>query len=319
MRSPLVSILIPCYNAEQWIEETINSALKQTYENKEVIVIDDGSTDGSWDIIRKFENNIYSFQTENRGGGVTRNHLLGISKGEWVQYLDADDYLNPNKIADQISFTEQYPGADILYSSFTLESRWNNEVIMKYMPVPEQRDPWILLVKWNLPQIGAVLFRREALIDIGGWKEDQPCCQEFELYIRLLKAGKHFRYTDCSGAVYRKWSKDSVCEKDRMETYRQRLQVIDGAESYLSDTNEISETRQNEINQARFDCARIIWNFDPVWACTVIEKIHNSQAAFVPHRSSTPKIYRLIYKLLGFSAAENIAKLKRNLYSSRRV
>ena len=76
---PLISILIPCHNAEQWIKESINSALEQTYENKEIIVIDDGSTDNSWKIISSFGSQIHAEKTSNKGAGSTRNYLLRLS------------------------------------------------------------------------------------------------------------------------------------------------------------------------------------------------------------------------------------------------
>ena len=86
-----VSILIPCYNAEKWIAQCIESALNQTYANKEVIVVDDGSTDGSLDIIKNFGDKIRWETSPNRGGNAARNRLLELSSGEWLQSLDADD------------------------------------------------------------------------------------------------------------------------------------------------------------------------------------------------------------------------------------
>ena len=94
---PLVSILIPCYNAERWVGQAIESALAQTWPNKEVIVVDDGSTDGSLEVIKSFGDRIKWETGPNRGGNVARNRLLELSHGEWIQYLDADDYLLPAK------------------------------------------------------------------------------------------------------------------------------------------------------------------------------------------------------------------------------
>src|SRR5262245_42280315 len=95
----LVSILIPCYNAERWIAQAIESALAQTGVEKEVIVVDDGSTDRSLDVIRQFDGHIRWETGPNRGGGASRNRLLELARGNWLQYLDADDYLLPDKIA----------------------------------------------------------------------------------------------------------------------------------------------------------------------------------------------------------------------------
>ena len=90
---PLVSILIPCYNSERWIGYAIESALGQTWPNKQLIVLDDGSTDDSLNVIRRYESHLRWETGQNRGGGYARNRLLEMASGEWVQYLDADDYL----------------------------------------------------------------------------------------------------------------------------------------------------------------------------------------------------------------------------------
>ena len=100
--APLVSILIPCYNAERWVGTAIRSALAQTYPRTEVVAIDDGSTDGSRAVLRQFEPAIAWEAQPNRGGNVTRNRLLVLSSGMWIQYLDADDCLLPDKVAEQL-------------------------------------------------------------------------------------------------------------------------------------------------------------------------------------------------------------------------
>ena len=86
--TPFVSILIPCFNAERWIAQAIESALAQTWPHKEVIVVDDGSTDGSLEVIRRFDGRVRWESGPNRGGNVARNRLLELSNGEWLQYLE---------------------------------------------------------------------------------------------------------------------------------------------------------------------------------------------------------------------------------------
>jgi glycosyltransferase involved in cell wall biosynthesis len=98
----LVSILIPCYNAERWVGEAIESALAQTWPEKEVLVIDDGSTDRSLEVIQRYRGRIRWETGPNRGSNTARNRLLELSAGEWLQYLDADDYLRPNKVQVQL-------------------------------------------------------------------------------------------------------------------------------------------------------------------------------------------------------------------------
>ncbi len=327
---PKISILIPCYNAEQWIAQAIGSALNQTYLNKEVIVVDDGSTDGSLEIIKNFGDSIRWETGANRGGNIARNRLLELSTGEWLQYLDADDYLLKDKIAKQVQYLTQFPQTDILYSPSILESHEPDKssqtpsILESHepdkssqtvLPIPEPHDPWILLARWYLPQTGSPLWRKQAILDVGGWKPDQPCCQEHELYLRLLMAEKRFDYCCETGSVYRQWSETTLCKKDRSQTYLRRLAITDQLEEYLETIDELTTPRQQAINQARFECARIIWLSNPTWADKLINQIKHREPKFIPTGHIAPRNYRLIYQLFGFSIAENIAIWKRKLHN----
>ncbi len=103
----LVTIGIPCYNAAQWIAASVQSALDQTWPQCEVIVVDDGSTDGTVEVLRKFGDAIRIEQAPHGGANRARNLILKAARGEWLQYLDADDYLRMEKIARQ--FAEAAP------------------------------------------------------------------------------------------------------------------------------------------------------------------------------------------------------------------
>lgn len=105
----LVSIIIPCYNAERWVAEAIQSCLDQTYSPIEIIVIDDGSTDKSLEVIKSFGHKIRWETGPNQGGNVARNRGLELAKAEWLQYLDADDYLLPDKIAGTNGISGRVP------------------------------------------------------------------------------------------------------------------------------------------------------------------------------------------------------------------
>lgn len=100
----LVSVLIPAYNAERWIADTISSALNQTWSRKEVIVLDDGSADGTFEVARAFESpSVKVCRQENAGACRTRNNLFAMAQGDYIQWLDADDLLHPEKISRQLA------------------------------------------------------------------------------------------------------------------------------------------------------------------------------------------------------------------------
>src|SRR5438445_1161515 len=243
----LVSILIPCYNAQQWVAHAIESALAQTWADKEVIVVDDGSTDGSLDAIRKFDGKIQWETGPNRGGNVARNRLLELAQGEWLQYLDADDYLLPEKIANQMEFLQSQPKVDVVFSPVMLEYSTENGIRHELSHIPEPHDPWVLLARWYLRQTGASLWRKRSLTDVGGWKPDQPCCQEHELFLRLLIAGKRFAYSHRPGAIYRQWSSETLCKRDPQRTLVNRLQIVDRLAAHLKATGALTRDRAAAI------------------------------------------------------------------------
>jgi glycosyltransferase involved in cell wall biosynthesis len=311
----LVSILIPCFNAERWVARAIESALEQTWSDKEVIVVDDGSQDGSLNVIKSFGNRIRWETRRNCGGNAARNRLLELAKGEWLQYLDADDYLLPLKIERQMGFLRDHATCDVVYSPVLLVNWSEGGVSEEVTSIPEPRDPWILLARWRLPQTGGPLWKREVLINVNGWKPDQPCCQEHELYLRLLQTGAQFCYFGECYAAYRLSHGDTVSSRNRTEVYRQRLEIKERMEQFLRTRGELTSSRLQALNQARFEIARMIWLEDPALATRIIDTIKQRQPRFVPGPPAARRSYRCIYQALGFDVAERIAACKRRLVS----
>lgn len=317
---PLVSILIPCYNAERWIGQCIESALSQSWGEKEVVVVDDGSPDGSLDIIRGFGDRIRWETGPNRGGNVARNRLLELSRGEWLQYLDADDYLLPEKVEQQMRFLEDRPEVEVAFSRYiqeTQEAGGGATRAVGLMPEPRD-DPWSLLVRWDLPQTGACLWRKSAVLRGGGWKPDQPCCQEHELYLRMLQSGARFAYCDAVGAVYRQWSGGSVCTKNPREVHRWRLEIVAAAERHLRTSGLLTSQRLWAINQSRLEVARLVWRYDPDRAVEIDGIIRQSLPGFHPGgpgaRTRATLGYEVGYRMLGFRGIETLAgKLRRKV------
>ena len=118
MRKPLVSILIPAYNVQDWIAETLRRQLRQTWEQKEIVVVDDGSTDQTLAIARQFESDSVRVVTQkNSGAAAARNTAFSLCRGDYIQWLDADDLLDPDKIARQMAEFEQVRSKRTLLSS----------------------------------------------------------------------------------------------------------------------------------------------------------------------------------------------------------
>jgi len=309
----LVSILIPCCNAERWIGEAIASALAQTWPAEEVIVLDDGSTDRSLEIIKSFGDRIRFESGLNLGANAARNRLLELAHGEWLQYLDADDYLLPEKVAQQMKFLVARPEIDIVFGPVIMEHRNEAKTRRELLPIPEPHDLWILLARWFLPQTGALLWRKQAIVDVGGWKPNQPCCQEHELYLRLLMADKRFAYQEANGAIYRQWGEHTVSKREKPEVHRQRLEIEQRLEDFLRERSELTAARLQAINQARFEMARSAWQYDPTFATEIMATVCRLKPDFAPGGKAAPLRYQLVYRLFGFRGAERFADMLRNL------
>lgn len=207
MADPLVTIIIPCYNAEQWIAETIQSALNQTYSNCETIVIDDGSTDGSREVIAAFRDKIYWESGPNRGGCAARNRGLELAKGEWIQFLDADDVLDRDKIAFQMEAALQNGPDCVISGSWR---RFRHEVNEQSFPLesiamPERPAEW-LIQKYSgggMMAAHAWLTSLDLIRRTGGWDETLTRDQDGEFFDEVVAHAKRIVHCPRSIAYYR--------------------------------------------------------------------------------------------------------------------
>ena len=306
-----VTIGIPCYNAAQWIAQAIQSALDQRDVDTEVIVVDDGSSDDSAAIARNFGERVKVIAGGHQGANHARNLVLQNATGEWLQYLDADDCLEPAKVITQLREADDGRDADVLYSPVWIET-WtadsSSRVTSESSPDADIFTQWI---RWQIPQTGGCLWRREALVRVGGWKEGQPCCQEHELYLRALMAGLRFVFAPTPGAVYRIWSEETLCRKDPLLVIRVRTALMDALLAHLAEKNLFTETHRREIGRACFEMARTFAQHDLAGAAAY----HRERKAAGLIRlagPAAPLSYRILYSLLGFTTAEKIARWLRD-------
>lgn len=184
--SPTVSVVIPCYNAEQWIGDCVRSVLAQTWRDFEVVIVDDGSTDGSRDEIASFGDQVRYEYGPNRGGAAARNRGLALARGRWVQFLDADDLLVPDCIERKLRMAGEVdesivPCCAIEFLAY--ESR-NGEDAGPACWRHAESDLDSILASGG-PQTAAPLHRREHLVAIGGFRESLRQAQDFDLNLRL--------------------------------------------------------------------------------------------------------------------------------------
>ena len=206
---PLVSILIPAYNAEQWIADTIKSALGQTWPRKEIIVVDDGSTDQTVSVARQFDSAKVAVVTqENQGAPAARNKAFKLSQGDYIQWLDADDLLSPDKIAKQMDVAEQCEDQRILVSSGWGYFRYRPSKA-KFLPTPLWCDlspiEWVLR-KWegnHHMQTATWLTGRELTEAAGPWDLRLMVNDDGEYFCRVLLASRGVRFVPDAKVFYR--------------------------------------------------------------------------------------------------------------------
>lgn len=311
-----VTIAIPCYNAERWVGQAIESALAQRGIEPEVIVVDDGSSDTSREIAAAFGSKIRCLHGDRRGANHARNLALQHATGEWVQFLDADDYIEADKIRVQLEEGGGGENADVLYSPVWIET-WSERMVVREQsrtsPDTDLDTQWI---RWHIPQTGGALWRRAKLAEIGGWKLDQPCCQEHELYLRARRAGLRFRYTPTPGAVYRIWSEETLCRKDPVQVTQVRTALMDEMWRWLRETRRATEQHRREIGRACFEMARTWARFD-LAAATRYHAERKQRNLFYLAGPAAPTSYRVAYALTGFELAERIAAFARTPPAAR--
>ncbi len=308
--TPLVTIGIPCFNNGQWLRQAIESALAQTWPAIEVIVVDDGSTDDSREVARTFGDRIRTFTTGHCGAPHARNQALAQARGEWVQFLDADDYLEPEKIAQQFAETGGGENADVIYSPVLIETVTGSSAIRVLSGTDPSRDIHSQWIAWQIPQTGGALWRKSALDALGGWKPDQPCCQEHELYLRALQARLRFVFAPTPHAVYRIWSEQTLCRRDPRLVIRERTKLIDSLHAWLSENGKWTETHRRTAGQACFEMARTIAKYDLAEAAAY-HRERCARGLLHLDGPAAPTSYRLAHRVLGFTAAEKIAAARR--------
>jgi glycosyltransferase involved in cell wall biosynthesis len=210
MKNPLVSILVPAYNADRWIAETLQSALSQTWERKEIIVLNDGSRDRTRAIAEHFASaQLKVVSTDNQGSAAARNHALELSQGDYIQWLDADDLLAPDKIERQLAALRGEHDPQILlsgpwgffnyrtrYTSFVANSLWNDLTPIEWLLRKMGENLHMQTATW--------LTSRELTEAAGPWDTRLQSDDDGEYFCRVLLASNGTRFVPEAKVFYRR-------------------------------------------------------------------------------------------------------------------
>lgn len=204
---PKVSVLIPCFNAQPYIAATLESALAQTWSKSEIIVVDDGSTDGSTEQIERFgERGVVLLRQENAGAAAARNRALAAGTGDFVLFLDAGDLINPEHISSLVAVIADAPRC-VAMSQW---DRFHGSPTEASFPLrPGYRDAsgvdW-LVQEWAdarpMMQSGMFLIPRALLSELGTWHERLSLIDDFEFFARIIVGSDGVRFAPAAHLYY---------------------------------------------------------------------------------------------------------------------
>ena len=190
-RRPLVSIVIPTFNAGKFLGEAIDSVLSQSYFPLEVIVVDDGSTDDTPALLRAYSERIIGVRQENKGVAAARNRGLSLATGSYVCFLDADDWLHPECIEEKVGLLEAHSNLLLAFSFVEVTDAQLNPT-GAILRGTDQQNAIGPLLEWIPPAIPCpsnVVIRSSAMRDVGGFDEEMSTSADFDLWLRLSQRG----------------------------------------------------------------------------------------------------------------------------------
>lgn len=315
--SKLVSILMPVYNAEKWINESIQSVLNQTYSNWELIIVDDGSVDNSFEIAKIYkekDTRVIIYKQDNFGACAARNKAFELSKGDYIQYLDADDLLSENKIEKQIQTVQAFDYKDAIVTC-TWE-KFHKKIVDTSSPIrfidKSYKEPINWLVdSWARGEHGVVmmwLIPRHLIEKAGKWNEELKVNQDGEFFCRVLIETSQILYVESARVYYRVDNPDSVSQLKISE---------DKAQSHLNSFILYEQHLTNYLNLKKvklsliYNYLKYLYIYDrhiPSLSSVAWQRIRN--LGFSNVNKLAAKKYHFIIHLLGFSNYLRVIRLK---------
>ncbi len=216
-KQPLVSVIIPCYNQGKFLRDALESVTQQTYQDLEIIVVNDGSHDDTAEVAKSFGERVSYVYQENAGQGAARNTGASRAKGDLLQFLDSDDLLAPDHIELHVQAFLTHPEVSVFYGSWksmrfdgTVENRLRSQTL------PD--DQYHRLLVQNVAPPCCMTLKREAFELAGGFEPNRDFrgSEDWELWLRMSLAGEKFAFVPGSLSFYRQHGGATTSSYDRM-------------------------------------------------------------------------------------------------------
>ena len=324
MCMPLVSVIMPCYNASCYLREAVESVQSQSFKDWELLIIDDGSTDSSEEIALEYAANdarVHLIKQPNSGACRARNNGLEHAKGQYIKFLDADDVLESECLRSQVKQIETLSSRQIPFGDYYNIDK-DGMVLSKYI-FNRKRDlsadsVYFFFTEWRV-LISAPLHRAELLREIGGFDESLKRGQEFDLHLRLALVDVEFVYRPCNTFRYREHhSATRISETSKLGTLERKefqLQRTNKCERLLINKyGEIPSKYHRYFTDMWFSQARELFAL----GCKQEGLLYLDRALTYGWQTNFQKYYYRVGKVIGFIFIEKILqfrlKLKNRIY-----
>ncbi len=259
----LVSVIIPCYNYAHFLPASLETVIRQTHENWECIIVDDGSVDNTSEVANAYaarDSRIKYVYQKNAGLSAARNTGVAASRGTYVQLLDADDFIEARKLELQAQYLDDHAHVDIAYgdaryfTSDNLDARLYSMglVNQRWMPYCSGSGRAVLvdLVRSNIMVVNAALFRRSVVEQVGAFNEALRGHEDWEFWLRCALADKRFEFLDTPGTDALVRSHHVSMSKDRVRMLTTSLEVRRWLQN-MPLSKQASEINEQNINETR--------------------------------------------------------------------
>jgi glycosyltransferase involved in cell wall biosynthesis len=310
MSASLISVIIPCYNAEAFVGETIRSVLDQTYANVEVIVLDDGSTDGSREVVAGIEDDrVRLVEQSNQGACRARNRGAREAGGAYLTFLDADDRITPETLTALNDALDGRTRA-VAWCPWKRLRRVDGQWVVRdhnLDATPPDDDPvrgW--LSGWFVPPCG-IMWTRDAFEHTGEWDEELAADQDGELMLRAFLSGVDFVRAEGGTALYRDHGTERVSVSTSLQTdaLRSRARVLRLTADRLRDAGRLDDYRV-PLGRSFYGLARRAANVDAELSQRLLERARD----LAGHDAVTGNFFhRLASAVLGLPRKERLARL----------
>ncbi|MEG4021723.1 glycosyltransferase [Microcoleus sp. S13C4] len=215
-RTPLISVIIPAYNGDRYIVQAIESVLAQTFTNLEIIVVDDGSTDRTQQVLQPYFDRIRYIYQENQGVGVARNRACELAHGKFLAFLDADDYFLPSKLEKQLACFDADPTLDMVQTGWVIVDETGREIsaVKPWQQASKLDLESFILYKCVRPS--AMILRRTWWEKLGGFDSQFPLAEDLDFALRLALKGCKTVWLEETLTCYRQHNSNLMSSGSRL-------------------------------------------------------------------------------------------------------